>query len=285
MRAIRWSDCRWLSVEVFVIGNFAFLSLDVYLAHSVNQFREASEWIPFYFSLAAPIFLVVENLRIASSRRGMNRVTGLAVGVIAILIGISGMLFHLESQFFSQQSLKSLVYTAPFVAPLAYAGLGFLLLLNRMVPEESVKWSRWLIFLGLGGFWGNFILALCDHAQNGFFHIWEWIPVISAAFVVGFLVVALKSDITRPFLDCCLVLLSLQFLVGFGGFILHALSSFQGESSSFFQNLIHGAPVFAPLLFANLALLSGFGIYDLRAKLKDNPRNPTAGLTGQNAEK
>jgi hypothetical protein len=49
--------------------------------------------------------------------------------------------------------------------------------MNRMVSEKSVEWARWLVLLGLGGFFGNFILALCDHAQNGFFVQIEWITV------------------------------------------------------------------------------------------------------------
>ena len=36
-------------LEGFVAANFAFLVLDVFLAHSVNSFRHAAEWIPFCF--------------------------------------------------------------------------------------------------------------------------------------------------------------------------------------------------------------------------------------------
>ncbi len=267
MSAIRWSAYRWILIELFVIANLAFLALDVYLAHSVNQFRAPAEWIPICFSVAAPILLAVVNLRAPVGGRPANRVIGLAVGGSAILVGVAGTLFHLQSQFFAQLTLRSLVYTAPFAAPLAYAGLGFLLLLNRMVPDESKEWSRWLVLLGLGGYAGNFVLALCDHAQNGFFHSIEWIPVISAAYAVGFLIVALTANATRAFLNVCVGVLALQVLVGLIGFCLHILSNLQGPSTSLFQNAIHGAPVFAPLLFPNLAILSGLGILDLRRKL------------------
>ena len=263
-----WVAYRWVIIEVFVIVNLAFLALDVYLAHSINHFREPTEWIPVCFSLAAPVLLAAGNLWAASDRRGMNHAIGLLVGFTSILIGVTGIIFHLESQFFARHSLRSLVYTAPFAAPLAYCGLGFLLLLNRMVSEESKEWSQWLIFFGLGGFGGNFVLALCDHAQNGFFHPLEWIPVISAAYTVGFLAVALYANVTQAFLNVCFSILAIQFLVGMVGFYLHTVSSLQGTSTSLFQNMIHGAPIFAPLLFPNLAVLSGFGIWDLRSKLK-----------------
>jgi len=63
--------------------------------------------------------------------------------------------------------------SAPFAAPLAYAGLGLLVLLNRMVPAESPEWGWWIVFLALGGFAGNLALSLTDHAQNGFFNALE----------------------------------------------------------------------------------------------------------------
>ncbi len=147
-----WVAYRWVIIEVFVIVNLAFLALDVYLAHSINHFREPTEWIPVCFSLAAPVLLAAGNFWAVSDRRGMNHAMGLLVGFTSILMGVTGTIFHLESQFFVRHSLRSLVYTAPFAAPLAYCGLGFLLLLNRMVSQESKEWSQWLIFFGLGGF-------------------------------------------------------------------------------------------------------------------------------------
>ena len=51
------------------------------------------------------------------------------------------------------------MHTAPFAAPLAYAGLGFLLLVNRMVPRETEEWDWWVVFFALGGFLGVFVLA------------------------------------------------------------------------------------------------------------------------------
>ena len=101
--------------------------------------------------------------------------------------GLSGVIFHLHSQFFCERTLKSLTYVAPFPAPLAYTGLGLLLIMNRMVSSRSVEWAQWLIALSAGGFAGNFVLCLTDHAVNGFYRPEEWIPVISAAFATAFL--------------------------------------------------------------------------------------------------
>jgi hypothetical protein len=47
----------WL--ELFAIVNIGFLAFDIYLAHSVNQFRMRAEYIPLYFSAAAPLLLIL----------------------------------------------------------------------------------------------------------------------------------------------------------------------------------------------------------------------------------
>ena len=55
-----------------------------------------------------------------------------------------------------------------------------------------------------------------------------------------------------------------EVFVGVIGFYFHAISVTKGISSSFFENLIYTAPVFAPLLFVNLAFLSGLGLLGVR---------------------
>ena len=267
MQAIKWLENRLLIVEVFVLANISFLAVDIFIAHSVNAFRHPAEWIPFYFSISAPIFLIGELALNWHRKDQRSRFIGLIVGYCSIGVGIGGLLFHLKSGFFEYQTLRSLVYTAPFVAPLAYAGLGFLLILNRMVDPDSSEWGQWIVFLGLGGFVGNFILALCDHAQNGFFVAAEWIPVISSALAVGFLTTALIRKCSSGFFQVCFAVMAMQILVGMLGFYFHGTAVYKGLASSFFENLVHVAPVFAPLLFANLAVLSGFGLWDVQRKL------------------
>jgi len=54
--ALRSADWRadWrLWLEGFVVFNLAALALDIFLAHSENQFRRSSEYVPLVFSIAA----------------------------------------------------------------------------------------------------------------------------------------------------------------------------------------------------------------------------------------
>ena len=238
---------RGALLEAFVLANFAFLVLDVFLAHAVNDFRHRAEWLPFYFSIAAALLLASALPGRRTVRGSWACRVGLAVGGGSIALGVAGVAWHLESQFFSQWTVRSLVYTAPFAAPLAYSGLGFLLLVNRVA------------FFAWGGFVGVFVLALCDHAQNGFFHVGEWWPVAASALAVGFLGVAL-ADRRPAFLGVCLGVLALQAAVGLIGFWFHLAADVNGLSASLYENFVHGAPVFAPLLFVDLAALAAIGM-------------------------
>lgn len=262
------------AVELFAIGNLAFLAVDVYIAHCTNSFAASAEWIPVLFSLAAPVLLIVAvgmtrtlqpSLRQECSTRRdrVARWLGLISGLGAIVVGIAGLLWHLDSQFFDDATLHSLVYTAPFVAPLAYTGVGFLLLLDRMVPSNTEDWGRWVILLALGGFIGNFVLSLADHAQNGFFEWREWIPVVASAIAIGSLSTVVFIDKSKASLRFTAWVMLLQIGVGVLGWYYHFLAVMHSRMDSAWDKIIYSAPIFAPLLFANLALLALIGLWSL----------------------
>ncbi len=256
------ASLRRLVLEMFAVSNLAFLGPDIYLAHSANEFAHPAEWVPLGFSAIATVFLV-PGLLTGRYRIGAHRWVGLLVGGASIAVGILGMLLHLQSTFFVEQTLRNLVYTAPFAAPLSFSGVGFLLVLNRMEPVDSREWGPWVIFLAMGGFVGLFAVALGDHAQNGFFEAAEWIPVVAAAFGASSLLTSLFRLQDRAFLKFCLGMMAIQILVGGLGFALHVRAALDGVSESLWYNLIFGAPIFAPLLFADLAILAALGLWDV----------------------
>src|SRR6185295_6968644 len=120
--------------------------------------------------------------------------------------------------------IRSLTYAAPFAAPLAFTGLGLLLIANRMVDARSREWPMWMLLLALGGFVGNFVFSLTDHAQNAFFNPAEWAPVVTSALAIGFLVVPFIVAVTPPYLRLCAAVLGLQAFVGVLGFGFHLSS-------------------------------------------------------------
>lgn len=269
LRVVWYLDPR-LWVELFVLVNLAFLALDIYIAHSVNQFRRSAEYIPFYFSLCAPVVLVVGLVAELKWRYSIAwRDLGYLVGWLAVAVGVAGAVLHLESRFFYERTIKSLTYAAPFAAPLAYTGLGLLLIMNRMVDSKTLEWGQWILLLALAGFFGNFVFSLTDHASNGFFRSVEWIPVISSALAVGFLMVPLLMPVTSKFLQLCAAILGLQVMVGVLGFFFHAEANLRGPSVRIWDNLVNGAPPMAPLLFVNLVLLSAIGLWAIHRRTSE----------------
>jgi hypothetical protein len=259
-----WQGAEDLWLDVFVAFNFLCLTGDITLAHAANHFRNFAEYIPLGLSPAAFVLVLTGMvLRIKLRQSNGWRYFGLAAGWLSIAVGVAGVVYHLDSAFFYERTIKSLTYAAPFAAPLAYVGLGCLLLMNRMVPAHTREWAEWVLFLALGGFAGNFALSLTDHATNGFYRTSEWIPVISSALAVGFLLTLLLSPSNNSFLSLAAAVLFFQMLVGAAGFALHLLADLHGPSASLYQNIIAGAPPFAPLLFPNLAILGLIGVLAL----------------------
>jgi hypothetical protein len=264
----RWKSDYVLWVEVFALGNLAFLAVDIFLAHSENSFLRNAEYYPFFFSLGSPVLLIAALLaREVWGKPRLWSVIGFAVGLMSVGLGLAGVIYHLDSQFFYERTIRSLTYAAPFAAPLAYTGVGMLLLLNRFKPAPSPDWARWVVFLAMGGFFGNFALTLTDHAQNGFFHWTEWLPVASSAFAVAFLGVFFAVPVSARYVKACVAVVLLQAVVGVLGFTLHFLADLQGPSLSLFQNIINGAPPFAPLLLPNLVILALIGFWVIRVQM------------------
>jgi hypothetical protein len=261
---LRWAHDPQLWLEFFITANLGILAGDIYIAHSVNQFGKPAEFIPFYFSIAGA-FVLIALIALAwiLRLRAPWRIVGHVIGWAAILTGLAGVLYHLESHFFIERTLRSITYAAPFAAPLSYTGLGFLLVMNRMVPARSPEWARWVLLLANGGFFGNFVLSLTDHASNGFFLRTEWIPVISSACAVGFLTVPLISTVTRRYLDFCFLVLIGQAVVGVLGFWFHLRANLVEPGHTLFEKLVNGAPPMAPLLFPNLVGLAFIGLWAL----------------------
>jgi hypothetical protein len=275
-------------VELLVFANVAFLGLDIALAHAANHFERAAEWAPIAFSAVATVLLLPTALR---ARGAIYRVLEVVVALGAIVLGVVGMILHLRSAFFEEQTLANLVYSAPFVAPLAYVAVGLLLLLVRIERSGSPEVGWWLLVLALGGFVGNLGMSLLDHAQNAFFRWSEWIPVVVAAFATGFLFVAwLHPEATV--VRATYAVLAVAAATGVLGFVLHLAADWRRPSTRLSDRFLFGAPIFAPLLFTNLAVLGALALWatqrarrmEMRGVRQNQPTTPpdpapTQGMT------
>ncbi|HVU64379.1 MAG TPA: hypothetical protein VHC70_10405 [Phycisphaerales bacterium] len=257
-----------LWIELFALANVGGLAADIYLAHSMNRFREPTEYVPLAASLASPVLLLAG---LVFSWRGRLRwwsVLGGVVGCACIAVGVAGMMLHLESSFFQSRTLASLVYSAPFAAPLAYTGLGLLLLMNRMVPASDPDWAMWVLLLALGGYLGNFVFSVTDHAQNGFFVRTEWIGVVMGAFGAGFLFAPFVSRVGRRELALCAGVMVAGMCVGGLGLFFHLSADVRMPNTPVMDRLVFGAPVFAPLLFVDMGVLALIGLWALDRSIR-----------------
>jgi hypothetical protein len=254
-----WRDHR-LWVELFALFNITGLTVDIYLAHSMNFFREREEYIPFIVSLGAPLLLIPGLRLYLRARMRAWAILGSVVAWACIATGIAGVMLHLESSYFQSRTLASLVYSAPFAAPLAYTGLGLLLLMNRMVAPDDPDWSKWVLLLTLGGYVGNFVFSVTDHAQNGFYYRAEWVAVAASAFGVGFLFTAFVTRWRRADVILCALVMGACAIVGAVGFYFHVTADLARTGAPLLNRIVYGAPALAPLLFVDMGVLAFIGL-------------------------
>ena len=91
----------------------------------------------------------------------------------------------------------------------------------------------------------------------------EWIPVVAAAFAVSFLLTTFFGYRDTGYLRICGGVMLVQVLVGLLGGWMHLQADLQVPSQSLHDRIVHGAPVFAPLLFADIAILALLGLWRL----------------------
>jgi hypothetical protein len=245
------------AAHLFCVANLSLLGFDIGIAHLENGYARRMEWLPILFSALATVLLLPGLLGSKHPRAVLlDRIAGWG----AVGVGVAGMMLHLESGFFQELTLHELVYSAPFVAPLSFVGVGLLVLLLRSDDASGPAFGPWVLVLALGGFVGNYALSLLDHAENGFFHGTEWVPVAASALAIGALVVELGRPrvLPRAFLFGVLLV---QVAAGLTGFVLHVAANLRETSAPFVDRFVYGAPAFAPMLFADLALLAMIGLW------------------------
>ena len=245
-------------VDAFALVNLAFLTLDIYLAHSVNQFRSPAEYVPLYFSAGRPVVLLVA-LVLAPSRARW-RCWG------SWSAGCRGGRRDRRGPAPGQPLLPGADHSKPGLrGPVRRpAGLHRGRVAAPHEPNGGFEFGGVAAVgaaFALGGFVGNFVFSLTDHAENGFFNPLEWVSVVASALAVGFLTVPLMKQVSRQFVDLCGAVLLFESIIGIWGFLLHARGNLIGPSVHAWDNFIYGAPPMAPLLFPNLMVLGMIAVW------------------------
>ena len=123
-------------LDSFIVINLTIRAIDVFIAHSVNAFAHAAEWIPVYASAIAIGFLAIAAARPSDTSILMFCALFLVVNA---LVGVVGCYLHLAADMHvPAESVKdSFLYGPPVLAPLLFPNLALLGILGIMGVVRS----------------------------------------------------------------------------------------------------------------------------------------------------
>jgi hypothetical protein len=84
----------------------------------------------------------------------------------------------------------------------------------------------------------------------------QWSGVVVAAAAIGFFATVMILPDTRPLIGLAAWVVVSQVEVGLLGFFFHVRANLGLPAADLGDRFLYGAPAFAPLLFADLALLA-----------------------------
>lgn len=284
IRRVRLPLTRDQIMMLMMAVNEIFLGVDTYLAHSISGTIRPYEWIPIIFGPVAGILLLFAGL-IALRRRSLATVIATLILGLSTIVGLLGAYFHLSRALLpaapvgEQVTVNLLVWAPPILGPLTFALVGALgisaawiedpadsgtliLLGGRRVHLPYAKTRAYLFLVSLGAL-ATVISSVLDHARTGFENPWLWAPTAVGVFgTVVPLVVAAIDHPTRADLITYVGAMLLMIAVGVVGAGLHISMDLTSLGELTTERFIRGAPVLAPLLYANIGSLGLIALLD-----------------------
>jgi glucan phosphoethanolaminetransferase (alkaline phosphatase superfamily) len=264
--------------------NAFFLAFDHYLAHNTSGTIVGREWIPIFFEPIAGVLLLLAGL-IALRHRPLATVIGSVALLASIGVGFLGAYYHLLRAILISApagewiQLGFLVWAPPILGPLFLAFVGMvgisavwiedppgsgvlLLLAGRKLRMPYSKTRAYFLLIGLG-ILATTLSSVLDHARTHFQNPWQWVPTAAGVFgtVVAVTMGALEKRRRFDLLTYVATMLLLM-LVGAVGAVLHIESNLSVGGAIVVERFIRGAPLMAPLLFANMGLLGLLVLFD-----------------------
>ncbi|MBI5928634.1 MAG: hypothetical protein HY862_04955 [Chloroflexi bacterium] len=267
---------------ILVGFNLIAVGFETYLAHMISGHIKPAEAIPVVLGPLAGL-IVFAALYLRLIRKAMTTSTLIIIGAasLSIVVGILGTAFHsdraLAPSYLPGSSVRWdwLIYAPPIAAPLAFCGIGLMAIvaaLEDTKPESGqltlpgiltfrtpMTQTTQLLWLVTGGLYGSTLSAFLDHGRTQFENIFVWIPVFLGLFgaIVTTLLAVYKERSNADFFVFFWVMM-LMVLVGVFGMGLHInadLPEGGAKGGLVTERFISGAPVLAPMLFANMGLL------------------------------
>ena len=256
--------------------NLIFLGLDTYLAHLVSGTIVLREQIPIYFGFVSGFMLLFTGL---IAKRNRNRAAQLAgiVFVTSVIVGLLGAYFHILRAILpfapagEKVTIHLLIWAPPVIAPLTFALVGIwgasAALLEKPINSGilfvgktkniSLPYSKtraYLMMLSMG-ILVTLISSALDHARDQYHNIWVWLPVAVGIFATVIpAALAMFDKPSKADVWVYVFAMILMIAVGAIGAVLHIQFDLTSTNTIVVERFIRGAPVLAPLLFANMGL-------------------------------
>lgn len=260
---------------LMIAFNELMLAVEIYVAHSTSGTIVPREWIPIIFGPIAAFLLLVAGL---ISLRHRNLAVQIAIPTlfVSLVVGLLGAYFHFSRAVIpfaplgSRMSVPLFIWAPPILAPLTFALValfgfsaiwketpvdsGDLVLFGNIhlsLPFSKTRGYYLLVSLGL---LATLISSVLDHARTNYSNPWLWVPTAAGilgtmvAFLLGLSETPSSTDV-RIYLGTMILVI----LVGITGVVLHLLANLTSEGVFIVERFLRGAPILAPLLYADLA--------------------------------
>ncbi len=291
VRRIRLPLSRDQVMLLMAAINEILLGLETYIAHLISGTIVPYEWIPILFGPIAGVILLFAGL-IALRNRPLATILATLVFIASIIVGLLGAYFHLVRAMIpyaprgEQLTVPLLVWAPPFLGPFTFALVGLLglsaawiedppdsgtliLLVNRRLRLPYSKTRAYFFITGMGAL-ATVISSVLDHARTDFSNPWLWVPTAIGVFAT---VVAVGLGFTNKptradFFTYTLAML-LMILAGVLGTGLHIAQDLTAQRDVVLERFIRGAPLLAPLLFADIGSIGLIALLDPVERGKD----------------
>jgi hypothetical protein len=268
---------------LLVVASEMFIGLEHYMAHSFSGTIVLREWIPIIYAPAAALLLMLTGL-VAARRHPLPAFVGCLSLLGSVAVGLLGVYYHVVRAILPsgppgvRVTLSQLVWAPPILGPLFLSLVGLLgvIALWREIPSGSgifqlagqqmrlpLSKTRVLFILVALGILAATSASVLDHARTHFENPWLWLPTAVGAF--GTVVVMAWAGIEQPTRTDLLTLVTALFLllaIGPLGLVLHVEANLVTQNAFVVERFLRGAPIFAPMLFTNMAMFGMVALLD-----------------------
>jgi hypothetical protein len=251
--------------------NFIFTGLDVALAHAVNNFVPAYEWIPILYAPLGAVSSFIVALRSKLSK--LVSLTHIFLMALGVVVGILGTAFHANQALnpLGQLTWIWITFASPILAPLSFAGISLVGLYGATeeaegqpglievpslgtfkAPISRDRHFLWLIGLG---FAASAVTSIIDHGQYGY-TFYKLIPIVYGLFAMGVVMtLAFRKKWSGGDELTYFWTMIAGIAVGILGFAFHLSGDLADTGQVSLERILVFAPILAPLLYSDLGIL------------------------------